>query len=73
MISLGGLWDCIFGTRKTGRHPTVSETREDKKMSAETTRKQERLGKCMDHPIFSLMPVGCLILGAAVKYITLGI
>ena len=36
-----GLWDCVFGTRKTGRHPGAAETPRDKKM-AETDQKTAR-------------------------------
>ena len=36
--SLGGLWDCLFGTRKTGRHPRAADTREDRRMAAEDAR-----------------------------------
>ena len=28
-----GLWDCVFGTRKTGRRPAAAETSCDKAMS----------------------------------------
>merc|ERR1712042_114615 len=54
--SIGGLWDCVFGTRKAGRHPGIAETREDREMTSVES-KQERRGVMMDHPYYCLAPV----------------
>jgi len=56
--SLGGLWDCVFGTRKTGRHPRAADTREDRRMVAEDTRSAARMrAGWMDHPYLCLSPI----------------
>lgn len=52
--SIGGLWDCIFGTRKTGRHPAIAETSRDKVCVDKSTSK---FSAVMDHPVFCLFPV----------------
>lgn len=62
--SIGGLWDCIFATRKTGRHPVVAETRRDKAAVAATVSKT---GLAMDNPVYCLAPVVGLALLAAMK------
>jgi len=70
--SIGGLWDCVFGTRKAGRHPGISETREDKEMTAVES-KQERRGVMMDHPYYCLAPVLAMAILAGIKYQIIGI
>lgn len=54
--SIGGLWDCIFGTRKVGRAPEI--------MASQTTlmdqwqgKKAGRARSLMDHPVLVLTPV----------------
>lgn len=66
--SIGGIWDCIFGTRKTGRHPSRAETGLDIKMAANPPKSISRTSH-LDHPWFSLTPV--LVIGslAALKTI----
>ena len=34
--AIGGLWDCVFGTRRCGRAPEAVRTTQDVKMAAET-------------------------------------
>jgi len=70
--SIGGLWDCVFGTRKTGRHPAMAETREDMQMAGKDAR-QTRKGMMMDHPYLCLAPVAGMGLLAGAKYYALGI
>ena len=70
--SIGGLWDCVFGTRKTGRHPQMAETREDREMTVKDT-KQTRKGMVMDHPYLCLSPVLAIGIMAAFKYMSFGI
>jgi len=64
--SLGGLWDCVFGTRKTGRHPRAAETREDRQMESNQEKRSLQKGGWMDHPYLCLSPV--LTLGVAVAF-----
>merc|ERR1711936_1272067 len=64
--SLGGLWDCVFGTRKTGRHPRAAETKEDKQMAAAQEKRPMQKGGWMDHPYLCLSPV--FTLGVAVAF-----
>lgn len=64
--SLGGLWDCVFGTRKTGRHPRAAETREDRQMESNQGKRSLQKGGWMDHPYLCLSPV--LALGVAVAF-----
>ena len=54
--SIGGLWDCIFGTRKVGRAPEI--------MASQTTlmdrvqgKKAGRTRSFLDHPVLVLTPV----------------
>ena len=70
--SIGGLWDCVFGTRKAGRHPGTAETREDREMVAKGA-KQERKGRLMDHPYLCLLPVLAMGIMAGIKYQMVGI
>jgi len=67
--SIGGLWDCVFGTRKAGRHPGIAETREDREMES----KQERRGVMMDHPYYCLAPVLAMAILAGIKHQIIGI
>jgi len=63
--SIGGLWDCLFGTRKTGRHPRLAETRSDRQMAAASPHTTRRRSPLMDNPFFCLSPVmgvACLVL-----------
>jgi len=69
--SIGGLWDCVFGTRKTGRHPEMAETKEDRQMTAKDAR-QTRKGLMMDHPYLCLAPVLAMGMMAAAKYYYVG-
>jgi len=55
--SIGGIWDCIFGTRKTGRHPRDAETRRDKRMAASTEKQSSRTKSPLDQPFVCLSPV----------------
>jgi len=64
--SIGGLWDCVFGTRKTGRHPGAAETPRDKTM-AETDQKTASKNGILDHPWLSLSPVVFLGVLTALK------
>merc|ERR1712212_744908 len=64
--SLGGLWDCVFGTRKTGRHPRAAETREDRQMTAAQEKRSMQKGGWMDHPYLCLSPV--IAIGVAVAF-----
>ena len=66
--SIGGLWDCVFGTRKAGRHPGVAETREDRRMTG-----QDRRGLMMDHPYLCLAPVLAMGIITGIKYQLFGI
>jgi len=70
--SIGGLWDCVFGTRKAGRHPGVAETREDRKMTVQDIKKDRR-GVMMDHPYLCLAPVLAMGIISGVKYQLIGI
>jgi len=54
--SLGGIWDCIFGTRKVGRAPDI--------MDSQATYRDRAMGKkagrgrsLLDKPFFTLTPV----------------
>ena len=54
--SIGGLWDCVFGTRKVGRAPEI--------MASQTTlvdrwqgKKAGRAKSLLDHPVLVLTPV----------------
>jgi len=69
--SMGGFWDCIFGTRKTGRHDMAS-TREDKQMSGKDAGQSGRRGLRMDQPFLCLTPVVGIGALALAKYITFG-
>jgi len=70
--SIGGMWDCVFGTRKVGRHPAVAETREDIEMVGREG-KQTRKGVGMDHPYLCLAPVITIGTLAVIKYYLSGI
>ncbi|CAK9005453.1 unnamed protein product [Durusdinium trenchii] len=54
--SIGGLWDCVFGTRKVGRAPEI--------LSSQTTlmdrvqgKKAGRSKSLLDHPVVVMTPV----------------
>ena len=70
--SIGGLWDCVFGTRKAGRHPGQAVTREDREMVAKDT-KQARKGMMMDHPYLCFAPVMAIGIMAILKNGIMGI
>jgi len=63
--SIGGLWDCIFGTRKTGRHPALAETSSDKQMAS--TEQKTNKNTVLNHPWLCLSPVLMVGALAAVK------
>jgi len=65
--SIGGLWDCVFGTRKTGRHPGDAETRRDKRMAGSTEKQSSRTKSLLDHPAICLSPVFAVGALAALK------
>lgn len=53
--SIGGIWDCLFGTRKTGRHPVIAETRHDK---VHVQGSVSKFGfNVMEHPVYCFGPV----------------
>jgi len=54
--SIGGLWDCVFGTRKVGRAPEImpSQTTYMDKMQG---KKAGRARSFLDHPAVVLTPV----------------
>lgn len=63
--SIGGLWDCLFGTRKAGRAKDLMPahtTREDKKTEVKIGRKS-----ILDHPIVVMTPVVSVAVLAAYK------
>eukprot|EP00088_Acartia_fossae_P000848 TRINITY_DN10327_c0_g1_i1.p1 TRINITY_DN10327_c0_g1~~TRINITY_DN10327_c0_g1_i1.p1 ORF type:complete len:364 (-),score=31.46 TRINITY_DN10327_c0_g1_i1:487-1578(-) len=53
--SIGGLWDCVFGTRKTGRHPSLAQTKKDQEMAQGA--QKTNMHSLMNHPWLSLTPV----------------
>ena len=55
--SVGGLWDCLFGTRKVGRHPPAAETPRDREAVANDHRNKRRKGLWMDGPVVCFAPV----------------
>jgi len=65
--SLGGLWDCLFGTRKTGRHPLAAETPRDRDMAAADQKTGGRKALWMDNPWVCFTPVIILTLMVLVK------
>ena len=74
--SIGGLWDCVFGTRKEGRamQPQCSNsfTSEDKwrhnnNSKQNEPQKQHSKKSVMDRPGLVLLPVAGVIAAAAVK------
>jgi len=66
--SIGGIWDCVFGTRKTGRHPALAETAMDARMAANPQKTASR-NSILDHPWFSLSPVVFIGVLATIKTI----
>eukprot|EP01051_Picozoa_sp_SAG22_P002372 SAG22_NODE_104_length_20159_cov_5.877517_11_plen_120_part_00 len=71
--SLGGLWDCVFGTRKAGGRAAhcLQKTRSDKAELA-GSKKTVRAKTIMDKPLFSLLPVVCVAALVALKLANTG-
>jgi len=63
--SIGGLWDCIFGTRKTGRHPEQAETADDRAMANQTQKTHKN--SILNDPWLCLSPVIMVGACAALK------
>jgi len=61
--SLGGLWDCIFQTRRTGRKPVAAATSQDLRPGD----RERKSGGLLEHPYICLSPVLCLAVMAGTK------
>jgi len=65
--SIGGVWDCVFGTRKVGRHPREAETARDRDMAASTEKPSARGRALLDQPLVCLSPVLAVGVAAGLK------
>lgn len=69
--SVGGIWDCVFGTRRAGRAlelPANQVTRRDRGQELQAG----RLWTLLDQPLFALMPVLAVAAAAATKLYGMG-
>ena len=72
--SLGGLWDCLFGTRKAGGRAShcLQKTRRDEAELAQP-KKTVRAKTIMDKPLFSLLPVAFVAVIVGLKLTKTGL